>query len=209
MSAYPLMLDGPQLVALVVGGGGVATRKVRALLESGATVRVVAPSVSEELAALATPAPHGAGVGRLTIERREYADDDASAAMLVIAATDRRDVNARVAADARALGRLINVADAPDDGNCTTAATHRAGELTIAVSAGGVPAAAARVRDLVAERVDARYAEVVGRLVEIRRRTIAERGSTAWRAAVERLVGEDFCPAVESGVLMERLATWD
>ena len=206
MSAYPLMLDGAQLVALVVGGGGVATRKVRALLESGATVRVVAPNVSEELAALATDADRGP---RLTIERREYASGDADAATLVIAATDRRDVNARVATDARALGRLVNVADAPEEGNCATAATHRAGELTIAVSAGGVPAAAARVRDLVAERVDARYAEVVERLVAIRRHTIAGRGSAAWRAAVEQLVGEDFCPAVESGVLMERLATWD
>ena len=203
MSAYPLMLDGARLEALVVGGGAVATRKVRGLLDAGARVRVVAPDVSDDLAALATAGP------RLTIERRAYAAGDAGHALLVIAATDHRDVNARVAADAHALGRLVNVADAPDEGNCATAATHRAGELTVAVSAGGVPAAAARVRDLVAERVDARYAEALDRLAALRRRVLAERGSVAWRAVVDEVVGEDFCAAVESGVLVERLAAWD
>lgn len=203
MSAYPLMLDGARLEALVVGGGAVATRKVRALLDAGARVRVVAPDVHDELAALA------AGASGLTIERRAYAAGDAGGALLVIAATDRREVNARVAADAHALGRLVNVADAPEEGNCATAATHRAGELTVAVTAGGVPAVAARVRDLVAERLDRRYAEALARLVALRRRVLAERGSAAWREIVDRLVGEDFCPAVESGVLTERLAAWD
>ncbi|HEX3866188.1 MAG TPA: NAD(P)-dependent oxidoreductase, partial [Gemmatimonadaceae bacterium] len=49
MSAYPLMLDGDVLTALVVGGGSVATRKVRSLLDAGAVVHVVAPDVSAEL----------------------------------------------------------------------------------------------------------------------------------------------------------------
>jgi siroheme synthase-like protein len=203
VSAYPLMLDGARLEALVVGGGAVATRKVRGLLDAGARVRVVAPEVSDDLAAL-EGASHG-----LAIERRGYESGDAGRALLVIAATDDREVNARVASDALALGRLVNVADAPDEGNCTTAATHRAGELTVAVTAGGVPAAAARVRDLVATRLDARYAEALARLAALRRRVLAERGTAAWRAVVDDVVGEDFCPAVESGVLLERVATWD
>jgi hypothetical protein len=65
------------------------------------------------------------------------------------------------------------------------------------------------VRDLVAERVDARYAEALERLAVVRRRVLDERGSAAWRAVVDDVVGEDFCPAVESGVLGERLAAWD
>lgn len=206
MSAYPVMLDGARLEALVVGGGAVAVRKVRGLLAAGARVRVVAPDVHDDLAALAAASGDEPA---LTIERRVYASGDAGEALLVIAATDRRDVNARVAADARALGRLVNVADAPEEGNCATAATHRAGELTVAVSAGGVPAAAARVRDLVAERLDGRYAEALERLVALRRRVLAERGAAAWRAAVDDVIGADFCPAVESGVLAERLAAWD
>jgi siroheme synthase-like protein len=205
VSAYPLMLDGAQLSALVVGGGAVATRKVRALLAAGARVRVVAPQVVDALSSLA----EGPGGARLSIELRGYESGDVGDAQLVIAAADRRDVNAVVTADARALGRLVNVADAPDEGNCVTAATHRAGDLTVAVTAAGVPGAAARVRDLVAERVDHRYAEALHMLAVLRRRTIEEDGSAAWRAVAQQLVGEDFCSAVESGVLSERLPSWD
>ena len=200
------MLDGAQVRALVVGGGSVAARKARGLIEAGAWVRVIAPDVVEPLVTLARD---GDGARRLTLERRAYAPGDVGDAMLVIAATDRRDVNASVAADARALGRLVNVVDAPEEGNCSTAATHRAGDLTIAVGAGGLPTAAARVRDLVAERLDDRYAQALARLLTLRRRVLAEHGSAAWRKAVGELVGEDFCPAVESGVLVERLAAWD
>ena len=49
MSAYPIMLEGRRINALVVGGGPVATRKVRALLDSDARVHVVAPDVSAEI----------------------------------------------------------------------------------------------------------------------------------------------------------------
>ena len=82
---------------------------------------------------------------------------------MVVAATNVRAVNARVAADALACGRLINVADRPEDGNCVTVAAHHAGALVIAVSAGGVPPVASRIRDAVAERFDARYAEAAAR----------------------------------------------
>ena len=200
MSAFPLMLDGAQLRALVVGGGRVATRKARALAESGAHVRVVAPAISPEMRALAGP--------RIELLEREYAAEDVGDAMLVVAATDAREVNARVAADARALGRLVNVADAPDDGNCTTAAVHRAGEIVVAVTAGGVPAMAASVRDLVAARIDARYAAAADALAALRARILRERGSDAWRAALDDLLAGDFATTVESGALARRAAEW-
>jgi siroheme synthase-like protein len=202
VSAFPLMLEGTRLRALVVGGGAVAERKVRALLDAGATVRVVAPDVAAGIVALASPG------GRLTVERRAWARDDVGDAMLVIAATDRRPVNAAVAAAATALGRLVNVADAPDEGNCATAATHRAGDLTIAVSAGGVPTAAARVRDAIAARFDARYAAALAALVALRRRTLDRQGTAAWKEAQATLVGDDFCAGVESGALAERVGRW-
>lgn len=205
MSAFPLMLDGAQVDAVVAGGGAVALRKVRALLESGARVRVVAPAVAPELDALAARA----GGARLTIERRAWVAGDVGDAMLVVAATDDRAANARVAAEAREARRLVNVADAPDEGNCWTAATHRAGDLVVAVTAGGAPAVAARVRDAIAARFDARYAAAAGALVALRRRTLDARGADAWRAAHAALVGEDFCAAVESGAFDERVARWD
>jgi siroheme synthase-like protein len=196
------MVEGASITALVVGGGRVATRKALALASAGAAVRVVAPELSPELRAAATRNP------RLALAERAYDAADVDDAVIVVAATGSREVNARVARDATALRRLVNVADAPEDGNCATAATHRAGDLVIAVSAGGVPTAAARIRDCLGARFDGRYGTALSALVALRRRILFERGSAAWRAASAELTGPEFCAAVEDGSLAERVASW-
>jgi siroheme synthase-like protein len=201
VSAYPLVLEGDRIRALVVGGGAVAHRKVVALLDSGATVRVVAPVAGSALRALA-------GHGRLTLVEREYRADDIGDATLVIAATNVRAVNARVAADARARSRLVNVVDAPAEGDWMTVAAHHAGPLTIGVSAGGLPAAASHIRDAIADRFDDRYAAAVTGLVTLRRRLLDDGGSDVWREAKRALIGPDFCDVVENGGLAPRLAAW-
>lgn len=202
MSAYPIVLDGSAVEALVVGGGPVAARKARALLESGALVRVVAPEVGPAMRGLAV----GAGE-RLTIAERPYAGPDIGDAHLVIAAAEP-GVNAQVARDATRARRLVNVASAPGDGSFVTPAIHRSGALLIAVVAGGVPRAAARVRDAIAERFDSRYGEAVGQLGALRRRLLAAGERGAWRTASDALTGDDFCEVVERGELAARAATW-
>jgi precorrin-2 dehydrogenase/sirohydrochlorin ferrochelatase len=201
VSAYPLVLDGARLEALVVGGGEVAARKVGALLDAGATVRVVATALGAPLRAMASRSC-------LTMTERAYVPDDIGGALLIIAATDDRETNARVARDAHALSRLVNVTDVPDEGNCVTPAVHRAGELVVAVTAGGVPGAAARVRDAIGERMDGRYANAVGALAELRRRLLGADERERWHRASRELVGDDFCEAVEQGTLVGRVRAW-
>lgn len=202
MSGYPLVLDGAQLHALVVGGGRVAERKVRALLASGAEVRVIAP--------VCTPGLHDAAArdARLTLVSRGYASDDMGDALLVVAATDDAELNGRIASDARALHRLVNVVNDPDAGNCVTVAMHRAGDLVIGVSAGGVPSAAARIRDCLASRFDARYATAVDALARLRRTLLARGDREAWQRAADTLVPEHFCEAVEQGTFTDEVARW-
>ena len=48
-SSYPLHLDVTGRRVLVAGGGPVAARRARDLLEAGALVRVVAPALCEDL----------------------------------------------------------------------------------------------------------------------------------------------------------------
>ena len=139
MSGYPLLLEGSRIGALVVGGGRVAHRKAMALLESGAAVRVIAPEITSPLCEAAVHWP------RLLLVERAYASSDIGDAVLVIAATNVREVNAAVTADAIASGRLVNVADFPEDGTCVTVASHSSGSLVVGVSAGGVPDAATLV----------------------------------------------------------------
>lgn len=202
MSGYPIVLNGPAVEALVVGGGAVAARKARALLESGARVRVVALAVGDAMRELALRAGE-----RLTITERAYSAGDIGSAHLVVAAAAER-VNARVARDAGAAHRLVNVASAPHLGSFVTPAVHRAGGLLVAVVAGGVPRIAARVRDAIALRFDSRYGDAVDQLGALRRRMLHASGRRAWRAASDVLVAEDFCDAVERGELAERVGSW-
>jgi siroheme synthase-like protein len=191
VSAFPVVLDGSRIRALVVGGGAVAQRKAAALLESGATLRVVAPQLSLAMRELVKHP-------RVAVSEREYSPTDIGDATLVIAATDRRDVNARVAADAHERARLVNVADEPAEGDWVSVATHRAGPLVIGVSVGGVPTAATRIRDAIAERFDRRYAGALSALIATRRRLLDEGGRDAWRTLEGALIGPDFCERVET-----------
>jgi siroheme synthase-like protein len=202
VSGFPVLLDGPSLTALVVGGGLVATRKVRALLDVGAHVRVVAPRVTEGLDALAN------GAANLVIERRRFRTGDVQRADLVFAATDDRAVNARVARTARDMHRLVSVVDAPSEGTFSGMAVHRSGDVVIGVSAGGVPRAAAHVRDAIAERFDARYAEAIAALRSIRRRLLSASDRAGWRAAMASLVDARFCARVESGAFAAEADAW-
>ena len=200
MSDFPIALHGERITAVVVGGGAVGTRKARALVEAGAQVRVVAPVASSEL-------EEAERLRQITLVRGTYRREHLDRATLVIAATDSREINAQIAIDANARGILVNISDYPDEGNFHTMALHRSGDVTIAVSSGGVPGAAARIRDAIAERFDARYERAVSALRGLRSRLIAG-GEDRWRTAAPKLVGDDFCSSVEDGSFTEKLDSW-
>ena len=181
----------------MIGGGAVGTRKALALLDAGAAVRVISLEVSPELQSAAS------SNRKLSIDLREYSGPaDIADAEVVIAATGSIADKA-IAADAHELHRLVVVAGAPETGNATSMAIHRTGPLTVGVSAGSVPSAAARIRNAIAERFDARYADAVVALGEIRTSTLADVGSPEWARLNAVLAGRDFCDRVESGTFAE------
>lgn len=200
MSDFPIALHAERVTAVVVGGGVVGTRKALALAETGAQVRVVSPETTPEL-------DEAAKARELTIVRESYRAEQLDAATLVIAATDSRAVNAQIAIDAHSRGKLVNVTDFPDEGNFHTMAVHRSGDVTIAVSSGGVPGAAARIRDAIAERFDGRYERAVSALRGLRSRLIAN-GNDQWRAAAPKLLDDDFCRSVEDGSFPNKVDSW-
>ena len=200
MTDFPIALHGERVTAVVVGGGRVATRKALSLAGAGAQVLVVAPEITPEL-------EDAARARRVTIVRGEYTPEQVERAMVVVAATDSREVNTRIALDAHSRGKLVNITDFPDEGNFHTMALHRSGDVTIAVSAGGVPGAASRIRDAIAERFDGRYERAISALRGLRSRLIA-RGGEDWREAAPKLLADDFCSAVEDGSFAERIDSW-
>ncbi|QYC44051.1 Siroheme synthase [Nonomuraea coxensis DSM 45129] len=137
-----LRLSGRRV--LVVGGGRVAQRRVPALLEAGAEVTVVSPSVTPALDDLIA-------TGRVTWHARPYEVGDCDGAWLVQACTDDRSVNTAVAAEAEAKRVWCVRADDKDAAAAWTPASGRVGEISVAVTAGGDPRRAAGIRDAVVE----------------------------------------------------------
>jgi precorrin-2 dehydrogenase / sirohydrochlorin ferrochelatase len=150
------MLDVTGRLVVIVGGGNVATRKAVGLLAAGVVnVRVISPTFHTDM-------PHG--VQRIT---GKYESRHLDGAALVFAATDNAEVNATVVADARRRGILVNRADS-DEGDFSTPAVFREDAVTIAVSAGGSPAIAAKIRDGIARTLDRRWVELAVAMKKLR-----------------------------------------
>jgi siroheme synthase-like protein len=196
-----IVLHAERVRVLVVGGGSVAERKALAFVERGASVRVVARRATDRLR-------DGAAHGDLDLTLRDYVEQDIADAELVIAATNERAVNARIAADARAAHRLCNVADRPDEGSFSSVAQRASGALLVAVGANGVPAAASRVLDAVTDRFDERYGRALDALRDLRERLLALDDRSAWDSASAELLGDDFCARVEDGRLVQEARAW-
>lgn len=146
----PVYLAGLRLQdldVLVVGGGRVADRRVPALLDAGARVRLVSPTISVRLRRLLRR------TDRLIWQQRGYADGDVGNAWYVLAATNDPGVNERVAAEAAASRVFCVRADAAREGTAWTPATTATGGLTVAVIGDRDPRRSARVRDAVAKAV--------------------------------------------------------
>lgn len=160
---YPVFLDVEGKPCLVVGGGQTAERKVQALLECGAHVQVIAPAVRERLRALDR-------AGRIVCMERAFEPGDTAAMVVVIAATDDRATNERVAAEARRSGILCNVVDAPDLCSFIVPSVVRRGALTIAISTGGnSPALARKIREELEEEFGEEYGELLQLLGGLRK----------------------------------------
>ena len=134
---YPIALNLRGRRVVVVGGGAVAARKVSDLLDAGAEITLISPTLHPDLAALGA---------RIDVRLTVYAPGMLAALrpLLVFAATDSHEVNQQVAAEARELGILVNVADEGSEGDFATMATIRRGEITIGLASGGASPALTR-----------------------------------------------------------------
>ncbi len=160
---YPLLLKLDGRKCVVFGGGAVAQRKTESLLEAGADVLVISPRV--------TPALHEwFRRNRLRWAEREAEESDLDGAVLAFAATDRPDLNRRLAEAAAERGIPANVADDGESGDFIVPAVLRRGGLVLTASASGAgPALPVRIIGELAERYGQNYNENVEALRTIRR----------------------------------------
>ena len=137
---YPIFVSGDRVRCGVVGGGTVAERKVRTLLETGAKVRVISPKLTPALVRMAA---------RREFEwhKAKYKSVFLGGLDLVFGATNDPAVNARIFRDALRRRLLVNIVDDPEHCSFIVPATCRKGNIQVAVSTGGgAPMIAGKIR---------------------------------------------------------------
>lgn len=134
---------------LVVGGGKIATRKVRALLDAGAAITVVSPEIQTELRDLVA-------AGKIRHLERDFMPDDVAGQFLVFAATSVEPINLRVVEECRQRNVLACSVDGSwRQGRFLTPATFRTRRLAVSVTTGGRSCRQARIiKDNLARHMD-------------------------------------------------------
>jgi uroporphyrin-III C-methyltransferase / precorrin-2 dehydrogenase / sirohydrochlorin ferrochelatase len=141
MQPYLLGLRLEGRLAVVVGGGAVASRRIPALLDAGAQILLVSPKATASLEDLAA-------AGRIRWAARNYSPGDCAGAWLVCACTDRPEVNAAVAAAAEGQQTWCVRADDAGASAAWTPASGQAGDVRVGVLSGD-PRRSAAIRDAV------------------------------------------------------------
>lgn len=129
-SYMPISVSMRDRPCLVVGGGNIAVRKVENMLEYEAAIVVVAPEVDSKL-------EYHAERGRVKLEKRAYRSPEAGEYGIVICATDDRELNKQVYADAHERGVLVNVVDDPPLCDFIVPAVLRRDCLSVSITTDG------------------------------------------------------------------------
>ncbi len=190
---YPVFLKLENKLCVVVGAGRVAERRVRGLCDASARVRVVGVTATEGILKLADE-------GAIHLCQRAFEPSDLDGSALVIAATDRADVNRAVQAAAKCRGILFCGADRHTDSDFIVPAVVQRGDLQVAISTGGKsPAYAALLRREIEAFLE--DGQLLDLLTDLRRRVYArfpnapERRQAFW----QQLVTDDMLALARKG----------
>ncbi|WP_075344328.1 precorrin-2 dehydrogenase/sirohydrochlorin ferrochelatase family protein [Tenacibaculum agarivorans] len=162
---YPIFLKTKQLEVLVIGGGFVAEEKLSFLLKSSpdAKVTIVSPMFREGTVALAK-------TGEVIMIEDVYRKSYLEGKYIVIATTDKPEINMEVYHDCRAQNTLVNVADNPPFCDFYMGGIVTKGNVKIAISTNGKsPTTAKRLRQFFEEVIPEKIDDLVKNLNEYRK----------------------------------------
>lgn len=198
MKFYPAYLDLRDRPCLVIGGGAVAERKALSLLEAGAEVTVVSPSLTPKLQELSVS-------GKITHRRKSFDEQDLAGEALVVAATDSSDVNVFAARACKKKHILVNVATPPEESTFIVPSLVERGELLIAVSTTGAsPALAKRIRQELERRYGTEYELFLEKLSAVRARVLETVPDEQERRKIfQSIVDSDAMELIRQGKMHE------
>jgi siroheme synthase-like protein len=189
MNLYPIFLRLHKKRCLVVGGGMVAERKVKSLINAGAEVTVIAPRLTEELS-------RTLGQGCITHIERNYRENDMEGFYLVIASTDSQRTNRNIYLEGEKRGVPVNVVDDPQNSSFFVPSLIRRGNLQIALSTSGTaPIFAKELRKYFEKKFYPELERDLGDLARLRKDIIQNAGNRGDKG--DRRLGEILLPRIE------------
>lgn len=153
---FPIFMDSQGQRVLVIGGGNVALRRVRTLVEFRFHISLVAEEIRDPIRALAE-----AGRIRLIRDRWRREDPEMLALLegadMVLACTDDRDLNRQIGTLCRDRDIPVNLCDAREGSDFWFPAVAMNDELTMGLTGSGedhatVRRAAAVLRRIIEEK---------------------------------------------------------
>ena len=131
MAYFPFFIDIQDKHCLVVGGGMVALRKVKVLLQFGVYITVVAPVICKELKELEGTEE------KLILLEREFMTTDISQSFFVVAATNDAVVNEAISVLCKQANILVNVADSKENSSYLFPSILKRGDMVVGTSTSG------------------------------------------------------------------------
>jgi precorrin-2 dehydrogenase/sirohydrochlorin ferrochelatase len=164
---FPMFMKLTGRPCLVVGAGKVGEPKIGGLIDTGASIHVVAITATERVR-------EWARAGKIDLELRRFSKNDLERKFLAVAATSSQSLNQLIYREAQQQGVLCNVVDVPDLCDFYYPAVVRRGDLQIAIStAGQSPSLAQKIRQQLERQFGEGYADWVRQLGETRRLILA------------------------------------
>lgn len=182
ISYYPVFLDLNGRRCVVVGGGDVALRKVKPLLDSGALVEVISPRLCSGLKQLENDK-------KINVIGRKFQPGDLTGAFIAIAATANLQTNAAVAAEGLEKSIMVNVVDDPARCDFILPSYCRRGGIILAVSTSGMsPALARKIMSRLEKEFGPEYGTLATITQKVRARLKREKikiNSSRWQQALD------------------------
>lgn len=207
MPYFPIFTDIKDKTVLIAGGGRMAARKLKSLAAFKPYVVLCAPEISgearetiEELEKL--------GI-KIRLNKRPFEENDLNGVFICIAATDDRQVNARISGLCCKKGIPVNVVDDPGLCSFNFPALVLRGELTVGISTAGLsPTAAGGTRRLIDAMLSDNAGEIVSYMGSVREKVFElTKGREGLRSAIFSDLYE-LCMEKDRGLSEEEFRTF-
>lgn len=184
---FPLVLDVRGWPVLVIGGDEEASEKSQHLLESGARVTVISPTLNEPLRLLAAS-------GKVIHRGRHFRETDLEHAILILnTIRGDRDFAQMLSAKAREKRVLLWSVDYPEASSVTMPAVVAAGHVRVAISTSGMaPALSGFMKEDLERILDAEFIDFVEWLGQLREQAKANEPDAEKRRSLLREALDGF-----------------